>query len=137
MTILSNEPARTAWACLEQSLRQRRPVIVTYHERRRLICPHALGWKNHRPMLLAYQADGLTSTASAAPCKRWRCMFIDEIDCVIAADPTTPWRTADNYSPTRPFNAIDHVAVALGRHDMPREVSSLEFSRSEFDPTSG
>ncbi len=64
-------------------------------------------------------------------------MFVDEIDHVAPADPTTPWRTADNYNPSRPFNAIDHVAVAVGPAQAPHEVSSLEFSHSEFDPTSG
>ncbi len=114
MTILSAQPVRDVWASLERALHQRRPVHIAYHDRQRLVCPHALGWKNHRPMLLAYQADGLTSTGTADPHKRWRCMFIDEIDNVGPADPTMPWRTADNYNPSRPFNVIDHVAVAIG-----------------------
>lgn len=87
-------------------------------------------------MLLAYQADGLTSTGSDDPRKGWRCMLVDEIDHVVAAHPTTPWWTADNYNPSRPFNAIDHVAVAVGWDEVPREVSSLESSHSEFDPSS-
>ena len=28
-------------------------------------------------------------------------MFVDEIDHVATADPTTPWQTADNYNPAR------------------------------------
>lgn len=78
-------------------------------------------------MLLAYQADGLTSAGSGDPRKRWRCMFVDEIDHVVYAHPSTPWRTADNYNPSRPFSALDHLALAVG---------AAEFSHSEFSPTS-
>lgn len=112
MTITKAPPA--AWACLETALRRRRPVQVAYHGRWRIVCPHALGWKNHRPMLLGYQIGGQTSTPALDhdPRKRWRCMFIDEIDHVVA-DATTPWQTADNYNPSRPFHAIDEVSLNI------------------------
>jgi hypothetical protein len=29
------------------------------------------------------------------------------------ADPASVWATADNYNPTRPFPAIDHVTIAI------------------------
>lgn len=66
-------------------------------------------------MLLGYQVGGDTSTGALDPDprKRWRCMFIDEIHHVAAADTTIPWHTADNYSTTRPFPAIDEVVVAV------------------------
>jgi len=103
-----------AWASLEAALRQRHPVRVSYHGRQRIVCPHALGWNNARPMLLGYQVGGQTSTGTLDPDprKRWRCMYIDEIDHV-HADTTTQWATADNYNPSRPFNAIDQVAAAV------------------------
>jgi len=105
----------TAWAPLEAALRQRRPVHVTYHGRRRLICPHALGWHNHRPMLLGYQTGGHTSTGTlpADPRQRWRCMYVDELNHVQAAGPASPWGTADNYNPSHPFPAIDKLAIAI------------------------
>ncbi|HET7486730.1 MAG TPA: hypothetical protein VFJ85_02290, partial [Acidimicrobiales bacterium] len=80
-----------AWAPLEVALRQRRPVRVSYHGRLRLVCPHALGWKNARPMLLAYQTGGETTsgTLPGDPRKRWRCLFVDEVDSVAAADPAS------------------------------------------------
>ena len=53
-----------AWADLEGALRARRPVLVYYHGRWRLICPHALGWKDRKPMLLGYQTGGETSTGA-------------------------------------------------------------------------
>jgi hypothetical protein len=103
------------WAPLEAALRQRRPVCVSYHGRQRLICPHALGWKNARPMVLGYQSGGQTSTGTlpADPRKRWRCLFVDEIDHVAAAEPASAWQSADNYNSAHPFNAIDEVSVAI------------------------
>jgi hypothetical protein len=116
MTITPIRPLPPAWAPLEQALRQRRAVRVSYHDRQRIICPHALGWKNHRPLLLGYQVGGQTNSGAlpADPHKRWRCMFVDEIERVTDADPTTSWQSADNYNPSRPFNAVDHVTLAIG-----------------------
>jgi hypothetical protein len=103
-----------AWADLETALRHRHPVQIGYHGRSRIVCPHALGWKNHRPMLLGYQIGGHTTsgTLHPDPTKRWRCMYIDEIDHV-AADTTAGWQTTRNYNPQRPFPAIDHVILAV------------------------
>jgi len=105
----------TAWGSLEAALRQRRPVLLGYHGRRRLVCPHALGWKNDRPMLLAYQTGGETTagTLPTDPTKRWRCLFVDEVDSVAAAGPGDRWGTADNYDPVHPFHVIDEVAIAI------------------------
>jgi len=104
-----------AWATLEAALRQRRPVVVSYHAKQHLVCPHALGWKNDRPMLLAYQSGGETTTGTlpADPRKRWRCLFVDEVDSVAAADAASAWGTADNYNPSHPFHVIDEVTVAI------------------------
>ncbi len=111
---MTTMPARPpAWEPLETALRARRPIRLSYHGRQRLVCPHALGWNNHRPMLLVYQASGQTSAASLDPRNRWRCMYIEEIENIVAAHDTTPWATADNYNPTHPFNTIDHVIVAV------------------------
>jgi hypothetical protein len=112
MTTLPLRPA--AWAPLEAALRQRHPVTISYHGLQRIVCVHALGWNNARPILLGYQVGGQTSTGTLDPDprKRWRCMYIDEIDHV-HADGTTQWASADNYNPSRPFNAIDHVALSI------------------------
>jgi hypothetical protein len=70
-------------------------------------------------MLLAYQTGGQTSTGtlSADPQQRWRCMYVDEIDHVNAADLASPWQTADNYNYSHPFPAIDEVAIAVTADD--------------------
>jgi hypothetical protein len=106
----------TPWALLEAALRARRPVEVCYHGRRRVICPHALGWNNGRAMVLGYQTGGETSTGTlpADRAERWRCMFVDEIEQVLAADSDSPWQSADNYNSSHPFASIDMLAIAVG-----------------------
>ena len=61
-------------------------------------------------MLLGYQTGG---ALPADPRQRWRCFFVDEVENVVAADKAGPWGTAANYNASRPFNAIDHVSVAV------------------------
>jgi hypothetical protein len=101
-----------AWSILAQALTQRRTVRARYHGHERLLCPHALGWKNGRAKVLAYQAAGATSRGPLpdASQHRWRSMFVDEIeDARIVSDP--PWQTADNYTPSS--NCIDELEVAI------------------------
>lgn len=119
MTAITPKPA--AWDTLENALRQRRPVNVTYHDRRRLICPHALGWNNTRPLLLAYQTGGDTHTGTLPDNsrERWRCLFIDEIEHIAAAEPASPWGSADNYNPNHPFNNNTDVTIAIPANDPP------------------
>lgn len=102
------------WAALQAALGQRLPVHVRYHGRQRLICPHALGWRNQRALVLGYQVGGQTSagTLDPDPRKRWRCMFIDEIE-LVTADHTAQWQTPDNYNPARPFNAAVEITLAI------------------------
>ena len=69
--------------------------------------------------VLAYQTGGETSTGAlpADPTKRWRCMFVDEVDQVIVAEPASPWGTADNYNASHPFNTIDELTIAINSSD--------------------
>lgn len=86
------------WAALEQALRERRPIRIRYHGHERVVCPHALGWKHGRPKVLAYQTGGTTSQGPLPPDpeKRWRSMFVDEIEDVLITDGA--WESAANYS---------------------------------------
>lgn len=114
---MTTTPRPPAWAVLEQALLERRPVQATYNGRRRLLCPHALGWKNGRAKLLAYQADATTSHGPPTPDPRqqWRSMFIDQIKDAVITD--HPWQTADNYTPNT--NGIDHPHLDI-THQEPK-----------------
>ncbi|MDQ6946936.1 MAG: WYL domain-containing protein [Actinomycetota bacterium] len=113
--------APAQWAALETALRQRRPLRLHYNSRQRLVSPHALGWKNGRAMLLAYQAETPTTIPGppSDPRRQWRNMFVDQIEQVIAASPDEKWQTADNYNPGHPFNSIDNLAIAITPNDPP------------------
>jgi WYL domain len=114
---MNDTATTTTWDLLEQALRQRRPVWACYHGQDRLLCPHALGWKNGRAKVLAYQADG-TTTAGPLPTgttQRWRSLFIDQIKDLRITDET--WETADNYSYSR-SNCIDQLALAILQIDL-------------------
>jgi len=117
--------APTPWTALNTALRARRPVLVNYHGHQRLICPHALGWKKDRPIMLGYQTGGHSTSGSLQPdpTKRWRCFYIDHIDDVTPADHTSQWATADNYNPNRPFppGVIDELAIAITAHRPPTQ----------------
>jgi hypothetical protein len=104
----------TPWTALEEALRERHPVRVSYHGHERVLCPHALGWKTGKAMLLGYQSGGWSSTGAldTDPRKRWRCLIVDEITKVVA-EPGETWESADNYDPAHPFRSIDAVAFAV------------------------
>jgi hypothetical protein len=112
----------TAWARLDEALRARRPVLVSYHGLRRLVCPQALGWRAGRAMTLVCQTGGDTSTGrlNPDPTKRWRLLFVDQIDEVTDA-PDAQWGTAHNYNPRHPFPVIDEVSVAINFQPPPAQ----------------
>ncbi len=107
--------ARTAWDTLETALRQRRPVRLAYHGRQHTVCPHALGWKNDKAMLLAYQSAVQAPAGALPPGPRqgWRNLLVDDIYDVTLADPATAWESADNYNPSCPFNSINRLSIAV------------------------
>jgi hypothetical protein len=100
-----------AWAVLEQALRHKRPALVHYHGQDRLVCPHALGWKNGRPRALVYQSGGTTSQGGLPtdPRQRWRSLLIDEVEQATIS--IGAWATADNY--TSASNCIDDLYMAV------------------------
>lgn len=114
-THATSKPTRPpAWAVLERALTDKKPVRVRYHGHGRVLCPHALGWKNGRAKVLSYQARGTTSHGPLPdnPQQRWRSMFVDEIE-----DPTItdgPWETAENHSHNS--NCIDELELAVDDH---------------------
>jgi hypothetical protein len=97
----------TTWNVLHEALTHRRAVRATYHDRLRIICPHALGWKNGRPKALVYQTDILVPHTHEP--RGWRSLFIDEIQHLAISN--DPWATSPNYTPHT--TGIDTLATAI------------------------
>jgi hypothetical protein len=98
----------TAWNVLHQALAGRRAVRARYHDHLRVLCPHALGWKNGRPKALVYQTAIVDHHSTHDP-RGWRSLFVDEIqDAIITND---QWHTAHNYTPDT--TGIDTLAAAV------------------------
>lgn len=98
MTLTEHPLLPVAWSVLERAIQQRHRVRLGYNGRDRLVCPHALGWKNGRVVALVYQCDGMTSEGPIAtsPRQRWRSLFLDDIEHAGMASGV--WQSADNYS---------------------------------------
>lgn len=66
-------------------------------------------------MVLGYQTGGETSSGALDPDprKRWRVLFVDEIDDWATAEAANGWGTADNYNASHPFPVIDEVFTAV------------------------
>ena len=99
-----------AWDVLEQALTQKHPVVLRYHGQDRILCPHAIGWKNGRLRVLSYQVAAPGTKPRPDPAQCWRCMFLDEIEAAVITD--GPWQSASNYSPNS-ANGIDDIVLAV------------------------
>jgi hypothetical protein len=98
----------SAWATLRDGLQRRHAVAVRYHDHERVVCPHVLGFGHNRPLVLCYQKEGTTSTGALPEdaSRRWRCLFVDEIEVARIADGA--WESAPNYSPsTTRFTVVE------------------------------
>ena len=98
----------TAWNLLHHAISRRQSVRARYNNKLRVLCPHALGWKNGRAKVLVYQAAIFAPTSAADP-QGWRTMFVDQIQDLTLTD--DPWHSANNYTPRT--TGIDTMAIAI------------------------
>ena len=101
-------PIPTTWTVLHAALADRHAVRARYHDRLRVLCPHALGWKNGRPKVLVYQAAIIGGTPER-DAQGWRSLFVDEIHDAVVSDDR--WHSAKNYTPHT--TGIDILAAAI------------------------
>ncbi len=107
-TTTTISPINTTWDVLHAALSQRRTVRARYHDHQRILCPHALGWKNGRPKALVYQTAIIGPPSTHDP-RGWRSLFIDEINDATITDDR--WHTGHNYTPNT--TGIDTIAAAI------------------------
>jgi hypothetical protein len=99
-----------AHAQLRAAIVHRRPIAALYRGRRRLLCPHLLGWnKTRRLQVLCYQygGDSESGLKPASSSDNWRCLAVENLSNVQLLD--GPWQTAENHS--RPQNCIHEVEL--------------------------
>jgi hypothetical protein len=96
----------------------RRPIAALYRGRRRLLCPHLLGWNKHRRLLvLCYQYGGESDSGlnPAGASDNWRCLAIEHLSQVELLD--DPWQTAENHS--RPQRCIEEIELDVDAYPEP------------------
>ena len=112
-----------AHAQVRSAIVHRRPIAAIYGGRRRLLCPHLLGWnKRRRLQVLCYQygGDSVSGLKPAGASDNWHCLAVENLRDVELLD--GPRQTAENHS--RPQNCIDEVELDVD--DFPEPVSSIQ-----------
>ena len=107
-----------AHAQLRAAIVHRRPIAALYRGRRRLLCPHLLGWnRDRRLQVLCYQygGDSESGLKPAGASDNWRCLALENLSHVELLD--SPWRTAENHS--RPQTCIQEVELDVDAYPEP------------------
>ena len=92
----------TAAVCLK------RPISASYHNRRRLFCPHIIGRNKEGSLhVLCYQYGGESASGLKPPgsTDNWRCIALSKLGSVQLLD--EPWQSTDNH--LRPQTCISEV----------------------------
>jgi hypothetical protein len=101
-----------AFELIKQAIAEKKLVSAVYHERRRELCPHVLGWKGEREHALFFQVGG-DSTKGLASDGSWRCLNLDELTDVEIIE--GEFRTGPGYydSPQKCVDKIEAQIPAL------------------------
>ena len=87
---------------------QHRPIIALYDGRRRLLCPHVLGYNQPGEWLVfCYQYGGETKDGPlpSGGAGVWRCLALKKLSIVEVLD--GPWRT-ESHAPQR---CVEHIEL--------------------------
>ena len=104
MVFQTNLAPSNAYQDLRQAIANRQAVRVRYKGYDRDICPHTIGTKNGREKVLTYQFAGGSSSGLPSD-GEWRCMFIDQIESVVAIE--ADWHTDTRHS--QPQTCVDVI----------------------------
>jgi hypothetical protein len=108
--LVSDRALEHTHAQLRAAIIHRRPVAALYRGRRRLLCPHLLGWNRHRRlqvMCYQYGGDSESGLDPTSASDNWRCLAVENLSQVESLD--GPWQTAENHS--RPQTCIEEVEL--------------------------
>jgi hypothetical protein len=117
--MLASTPATDqAHARVREAIVHRRPITALYQGRRRLLCPHLLGWNRHQRLhVLCYQygGDSESGLKPAGASDNWRCLAVENLSKVELLDGS--WHTAENHS--RPQTCIEDVELDADAYTAP------------------
>lgn len=103
---------------LRVSMARRWPMVAVYDGRRRLLCPHRLGWnRESQRRVLCYQYGGASASGldRKGALSNWRCLAVDKLSKIELRQDV--WHTAANQP--RPQTCI--VEVEMDVEDQPEE----------------
>jgi hypothetical protein len=67
-----------AFELIKRAIAEKKLMSAVYHDKRRELCPHVLGWKAEREHALFFQVGG-ESAKGLAIAGSWRCLNLDEL----------------------------------------------------------
>ena len=109
---MSDETSRSdAFELVKRAIIEKKVISAVYHDRRRELCPHALGWKAEREHALFFQIGG-DSAKGLAVAGSWRCLNLDELSEVEIQD--GEFLTGPGYY-DKPQTCVDKIEAQIPR----------------------
>jgi hypothetical protein len=107
---MNDETQRSdAFELIKQAIAEKKLIWAVYHERRRELCPHVLGWKAEREHALFFQVGG-DSAKGLVSAGSWRCLNLDELSEVEIRD--GEFRTGRGYY-DNPQKCVDKLEAQI------------------------
>ena len=90
------------------AIQNRQQVVCDYGGHHRLLCPHAVGWKDGQEKVISFQFAG-GSSRWMPPTGEWRCFFLSKVSGAMVKN--GPWHTGESHS--RPNSCIDRTDTVV------------------------
>jgi hypothetical protein len=111
MCMIDETSGSEAFELIRRAIAEKRLISAVYHERRRELCPHVLGWKAEREHALFFQVGG-DSAKGLASVGSWRCLNLDELSEVEIQD--GEFLTGPGYY-DNPQTCVDKIETQIPR----------------------
>jgi len=111
MSMSDETSGSEAFELIRRAIAEKRLISAVYHERRRELCPHVLGWKAEREHALFFQVGG-DSAKGLASVGSWRCLNLDELSEVEIQD--GEFLTGPGYY-DNPQTCVDKIETQIPR----------------------
>jgi hypothetical protein len=109
MTMDEKASRSETFELVKQAIAERKVISAIYHDLRRELCPHVLGWKAEREHALSFQVGG-DSVKGLASTGSWRCLNLDELSEVEIHE--GEFRTGPGYY-DNPQKCVDKIEAQI------------------------